>query len=144
LPKLVVVYDSKTGNTQRMAEAVADGARKVKEVEVTVRKIGEAFPITELEEADGIILGSPCNYANVTPEMRMFLDSLKKADLKDKVGAAFGSWGWSGEAVEIVIENMESFGMTVLGSVEANYKPSDEDLKKCSELGEAVADKIKT
>ncbi len=53
--KVVVVYDSQTGNTEKMAKAIAKGAGSV--VGVDIKKIGEPFPLTVLAEADGVFYG---------------------------------------------------------------------------------------
>ena len=72
--KVVVVYDSQTGNTEKMAKAVAEGVGSVAEVDI--KKVGEPFPLTLLAEADGVIYGSPCIYANVTPGMRALVENM--------------------------------------------------------------------
>ncbi len=102
---IFVVYDSKTGNTARMASAIAEGAKSAG-AEVVVHKLGEKFQMDELSRADAILIGSPTHYSSTTSEMRHFLTSLdelrkeKKLSLKGKIGAGFGSYGWSGEALE--------------------------------------------
>ena len=58
--KVLVVYDSLTGNTEKIAKAVAEGAASVDGVDVDVKKIGEPFPVTDLANADGVVFGSPC------------------------------------------------------------------------------------
>ncbi|MDP6458546.1 MAG: flavodoxin domain-containing protein [Candidatus Bathyarchaeota archaeon] len=99
--KVMVIYDSKTGNTEKMAKAVAEGAG-FWGASVEIKKIGEPFPLSRLEDSDGTFFGSPCNYANVTPAMRSFLENLKgavdigKVKLKGKKAAVFGTYGWDG------------------------------------------------
>ena len=98
--KIVIIYDSKTGNTEKMANAIAEGAKQV--VEVEVKKIGEAFPLTILADADGVIFGSPVYYADISNNMKDFLahvESYIKANRKtiNKIPAAiFGSYGYDG------------------------------------------------
>lgn len=58
MANILVVYDSRTGHTEKMAFAVAKGAKQVKGVEVQVKRLSETS-IKDLAEADGIILGSP-------------------------------------------------------------------------------------
>ena len=57
--KLVIVYDSETGNTERMAKSIEDGVKSVGGVDIVVKKIGEPFSLKILSDADAIILGAP-------------------------------------------------------------------------------------
>ena len=99
--KVLVVYDSKTGNTQKMAEAIAEGAKEAG-AEVAVKKIGEPFPLTLLAEYDGVAFGSPTRYADVTNEMKDFLShvegyvKLGKMKMKGRRAGVFGSYGYDG------------------------------------------------
>jgi NAD(P)H dehydrogenase (quinone) len=100
--KVLIIYDSKTGNTEKMAKAIAEGADQVKGVSSDVKKIGEKFPLSLLAEADGVAFGSPTRYADVTNEMKDFLEhvesyvKLKKIKLAGKKAGVFGSYGYDG------------------------------------------------
>ena len=150
MAKVLIVYDSKTGHTGAMASAIAEGTRTVKNVGVDLRKLGEPFPMTLLDDVDAISLGSPTHYANVTVEMRTFLEAvkeLKKAGrlkLKGKIGAAFGSYGWDGgwNLQKLEVE-MKALGIKIKNPiVEAVDAPSKERLEACLKLGEAIAEKV--
>ena len=99
--KVLVIYDSKTGNTQKMADAIAAGAMEAG-AEVAVKKIGEPFSLILLTEYDGVAFGSPTRYADVTNEMKDFLQhveayvKLGKMKMKGKKAAVFGSYGYDG------------------------------------------------
>jgi flavorubredoxin len=68
------------------------------------------------------------------------LKELAKVDLKGKIGAAFGSYGWSGEGVPTIIARMKSFGMNVIEpGTTAVQVPNKEDIEKCFHLGRTVA-----
>jgi flavorubredoxin len=143
-----IVYDSKTGNTGRMAEAIAEGA-KAAGAEVLVRKLGQKFTMEELTKADAILFGSPTHYASTTAEMRHFLMSLdelrkaRKLKLKGKLGGGFGSYGWSGEALERITGAVKVLGMTMKAPVlKVVENPSESDLAKCREFGKSVADAV--
>ena len=99
--KILVIYDSKTGNTQKMAEAIAEGAKEAG-AEATVRKIGEPFPLTLLANYDGVAFGSPTRYADVTNDMKDFLAHIEdyvklgKMKMKGRKAGIFGSYGYDG------------------------------------------------
>ena len=140
-----IVYDSKTGNTGRMASAIAEGAKSAG-AEVTVRKLGEKFPMEELSKADAILVGSPTHYSSTTAEMRHFLESVdelrkaRKLNLKGKVGGGFGSYGWSGEALERITGALKVLGLTVkTPALKIVESPGENDLTKCRKFGENSA-----
>jgi flavodoxin len=153
--KIMVVYDSNTGNTEKMAKAVAEGAGSG-DASVEVKKIGEPFPLSSLGEADGALFGSPCNYANVTPAMVSFLENLKGAakkgtvDVKGKKAAIFGSYGWDGAYVmeDLFKKAVQDIGFQVKPEVcvevgtNIQYHP-DDHLKKCRVWGKAFAENLK-
>lgn len=144
MPKLLIIYDSRTGNTEKMANAVAEGARSVAGVDVVPKY--HARP-EEFEEADAIILGSPTYHHDATLSMKTLLEEIAtaKVSLKGKVGAAFGSYGWSGEAPELLLEVMKRrFEMnTIEPGLKTRYTPDERGLEECRKLGKEVAEKIK-
>ena len=145
MANVFVIYDTKTGNTARIADAIAEGA-KSQGAEVTVRKLGEKFPMEELSQAGAILIGSPTHYSSTTSEMRHFLESLdelrkaRKLNLKGKVGGGFGSYGWSGEALERISGALKILGLSVkTPALKIVESPSDSDLAKCREFGKTIA-----
>jgi flavodoxin len=99
--KILIIYDSKTGNTEKMASAIEEGAKEAG-AEVTLKKIGEPFPLSLLDESDGVAFGSPTRYADVTNEMKDFLShvadyvKMGKMNMKGKKAGVFGSYGYDG------------------------------------------------
>jgi NAD(P)H dehydrogenase (quinone) len=92
--RILVAFDSLRGNTQRMAEAVAEGAKQVT-AQVAVKRVQEVSK-EDLLAADGIILGCPTYYANIPGSMKVVLDDWSwkmKVDFTDKVGGAFATGG---------------------------------------------------
>ncbi len=157
MPKVLIIYDSKTGNTQKMSEAVAEGVKSVKGVEVEMYKVGTPFSISLLDEADAIVLGSPSIYGTVTQEMRAFINSaieLKKANrlkITGKVGGVFGSYAWDGgwvvdklaealRALDIELVHPPVSAVDRRGSM--GERIDEESLQKCKELGKAIAEKL--
>ncbi len=117
---ILIAYHSVKGHTRTMAEAVADGAREVDGVTVTVRGVGE---VTEAEvlAADAIIVGSPVYNANMAPEVQRFINGwpFRGAPMRDKIGAAFatgGAFSAGEETVQLsILRSMLVFGMVIAG-----------------------------
>jgi flavodoxin I len=142
MSNLVIVYLSTSGNTKKMAESIAEGADS-RNVSAKTMNFHEAR-IEELKDADAIAVGSSTFYYKYLPPMENFLDSLVKINVKGKIGAAFGSYGWSGEAPVMIAEKMRSLGMEVIDPVlRIQYQPTDKDLEECKRLGKDIANKIK-
>jgi flavodoxin I len=153
--KILIVYDSKTGNTEKMATAIAEGAKEAG-AEVTVKKIGEPFPLTLLEESDAVFFGSPTRYADATNEMRDFLDhvesyvKLGKMKMKGRKAAVFGSYGYDGAWVmeERLKGYVEALGYKVnpkvCVKVDTEFKTKlKETLAECEAWGKAFVKSIK-
>jgi NAD(P)H dehydrogenase (quinone) len=156
MSRVIVIYDTRSGNTEKMAKAVAEGC-KAKSVQVDLFKIGTPFDISLVDLADAIIFGSPSHYASPTTEIRAFIESMKNLKeakmlkLKGKIGGAFGSYAWDGGwAAEKLKADMMALGIDVVGNVVSavdrmggmGIRISEEDLKKCRELGRVIAEKV--
>jgi NAD(P)H dehydrogenase (quinone) len=156
MAKVLVVYDSRKGFTEKMAEAVGEGAKEIQGTELEMLKVGTPFSISKLDEANGIILGSPTIYGSVTPEMKSFIEAIKehkktkKLTLSNKIGGVFGSYGWDGGwVVDKLAIDLENLGIKVVAPpvsvVHGIYDKVglDEDsLQKCLELGTTIAKKL--
>ena len=142
MPKVVVVYLSTSGNTKAMADAIAEGIES-RNVEAQVMNFHEAR-IEEIKSADAVAIGSSTFYYKMLPPMEKFIDSLSKANVEGKIGAAFGSYGWSGEAPVMIAEKMRELGIKVIDPVlRIQYQPTDKDLEECKQLGKDIAKKLK-
>jgi flavodoxin I len=142
MPKVVVIYLSTSGNTKSMAEAIAEGIMS-RNVAVMTMNFHEAR-IEEIKAADAIAIGSSTFYYKMLPPMEKFIESLEKANVKGKIGAAFGSYGWSGEAPVMIAEKMRELGMNVIDPVlRIQYQPMEKDLEECKRLGKDIAVKVK-
>jgi NAD(P)H dehydrogenase (quinone) len=150
MPKILIIYQSKTGNTKAMAEAVEKGARK-RGVEVVLKKIEDAT-VNDLLSPDGIIIGSPTYFAATTAEIKKFIDDSIKhfRKLEGKVGAAFASCGGIGGGGETaILDILRAFlvhGMIVPGFTTGGHygplsvgAPNDERKKICTDFGDRVA-----
>ncbi|MEJ2271416.1 MAG: flavodoxin domain-containing protein [Candidatus Bathyarchaeota archaeon] len=143
LLKILIVYYSQTGNTEKMARAIEEGAKSVAGIDVEVKYFVKP---EELVDVNGIILGMPTYYHEIGMDMKNLLEGVSKEeiDLKGKVGAAFGSYGWSGEAPNLLLEIMKNrFEMDVVEpALRIKYNPDEKGLEDCRELGKAVAEKV--
>jgi NAD(P)H dehydrogenase (quinone) len=93
--QVLIVYYSQRGNTQQMADAVAEGAAKVDGVTVKLQRV-EDCTSQDLQAADGLVLGCPTYFANIPGPMKLAMDDWNwkwKVDFTDKVGGAFTTGG---------------------------------------------------
>ncbi|MFQ6065531.1 MAG: flavodoxin domain-containing protein [Candidatus Bathyarchaeia archaeon] len=143
MPKILIVYYSHTGNTEKMARAIAEGVRTVEGVEVEVKRDESPW---RLADFGALLIGAPTYQHNMTNNIKGFLErlALHNINLRNKVGAAFGSYGWSGEAPRFVLEVMENkFKMDVLKPpLLIKYTPDEKGLEECRKLGKSVAERI--
>jgi flavorubredoxin len=126
-----------------MANAVMEGAKTVQGVEL---KLEYHVEPEALADFDAIIVGTPTYHHDMTIDMKNLLEevAVKNINLRGKVGAAFGSYGWSGEAPRLILEVMKNkFEMNVIDPPLLNkYAPDQAGLEKCKELGKKIAEKL--
>jgi NAD(P)H dehydrogenase (quinone) len=155
MAKVLIVYDSKTENTETMALAVAKGAEQVSDIEVTVKKAGKTKP-DDLLAADGIIMGSPTYYGQMSAKLKALIDKSVKIHRKltGKVGAAFTSAGGTATGAETtlisILQAMLVHGMIIQGRADEKHygaaalgNPRKRELQYCEELGKNVAMLVK-
>ncbi len=115
---VLVAYWSKTGHTEKMAYAVAEGARAVPDTAVTVVRVEDAT-LEMLRSADAVIVGTPVYNASVTPEVQSFINGWPIAGMRDKLGAAFVTAGGASTGEELarlsILQSMLAFGMITVG-----------------------------
>ncbi len=141
MSKISVVYWSQTGNTQTMAEAVAEGI-KAAGAEAELLEVGAAS-VDALKGEKAFALGCPAMGAEVLEESEMepFVAELEP-HVSGKVIALFGSYDWGdGEWMRDWADRMKAAGATVVGDegVICNLEPDAEGLEKCKELGKKLA-----
>ena len=143
MKKILVLYYSRTGNTEKMANAVAEGAKSNSDVEVELAYHVDA---ESLGSYDAILVGSPTYHHDVPIDFKnLFEDvAVKGISLKGKVGAAFGSYGWSGEAPKLIMEIMKyKFEMQIAEApLLAKYVPDQNMLNACKALGAKVSESL--
>ncbi len=154
MKKVLIIYYSKTGNTEEMAKAVEEGVKEER-VEVEVKKADDA-KVDEFLEADGIIIGSPTYYGSMAAPIKELLDESVKfhGQLKGKVGGAFSSSANIGGGNETTIMDiLKAFlihGMIVQGTPEGDHYgpvaigvPDKRSKNQCKDLGRRVARLVK-
>jgi NAD(P)H dehydrogenase (quinone) len=154
MPTVLILYYSKSGNTEEMAKAVEEGVRS-EGLKAIRKKVTRANP-KEMLTVDGIILGSPNYYGGMAAELKTFLDQSVQfhGKLQGKVGAAFASGGVLGGGVETTVLSMLKslliHGMIIQGDPwNSHYgtvaigKPAPSAKKECKKLGQKVACLIK-
>lgn len=140
---LVLVYVSKSGNTRLVAEAIAEGARSM-ELCADVMSLCDVTE-AELFYADAVAFGSPTYEQRMLTPMEKFLDGLDRDVCDGKIGVAFGSYGWSGEAPVAIAKKMRELGMHVIDPVmRIQYAPGDKDIEACKLLGKGIALTLKS
>ena len=143
---LVIFYISSYGNTARMALAVRDGAEEIDGVRASLYDLqgGEVTPFVDLiEEADGIVFGSPTINGDAVKPIWDLLSSLAVVSIRDKLGAAFGSYGWTGEAVSMLEDRLRGLKLRVpVAGVRVKLIPSEEELQSCRVFGRQLAEHL--
>jgi flavorubredoxin len=140
--KALVVYDTMWQSTEKMAEAIVDGLGRqgVAAVPMHLRKWHRSDIMTEVLDAGAIIVGSPTLNNGLFPTVSDFLTYMKGLKPQNKVGVAFGSYGWSGESVKLINEQLEDMKFKVTDpGIKIQYVPDEKGSEACFELGRKIA-----
>jgi flavorubredoxin len=143
--RAVIVYDTMWQATRRMAEAIGDGLREAgvdfKLLHMAVTDRNDA--LTDIFAAKAVLVGSPVLNNGLLPSIMPILEDLRGLKFKNKIGAAFGSYGWSGECVKQIEEHFQKCGIPLAApGVKAKWQPNDQDLANCRQLGRQVAEAV--
>ncbi|MBN1270241.1 MAG: NAD(P)H-dependent oxidoreductase [Kiritimatiellae bacterium] len=149
MAKVLIVYYSRTGNTRKMAQYVAEGVKK-SGAEVAMKSVQETDP-DDLLAADGVIMGSPTYYGGMAAEMKQLLDDSVRlhGQLEGKVGGAFSSSGNVGGGNETtvldILQAMLIHGMVIPGSSDGDHygpvsvdAPDKRAARECEKMGQIV------
>lgn len=146
LAKAVVVYDTMWESTRKMAEKIRSSMAD--EGILTdichVRKVEQSEIMTEALESAAIVVGSPTINNQMFPTIAKFLCYLQGLKPQNKIGAAFGSYGWSGEGVPLVEKVLTEMKLNMpVPGLKMNYYPDEESYNKCDQFGRDIAKAIK-
>ncbi|OQY00623.1 MAG: hypothetical protein B6I26_07320 [Desulfobacteraceae bacterium 4572_130] len=134
-------------STTKMAKLITNGIES-KDVNVRLmntRKCHRSDIITQVMEAGAIVVvGSPTLNNNIFPVIYDIMTYIKGLRPKNKIAAAFGSYGWSGEAVKILNKKFLEMKLDVIDDgLRVQYVPNENDLNKCFDLGVKIAETLK-
>jgi flavorubredoxin len=141
----VILYDTMWEGTRQMAEAIGQGlaASSVPYKMFHVALSDRNDIITEVFKAKAIIIGSPTFNQGILPTISPIFEDLKGLKFQNKIGAAFGSYGWSGESIKIIEEHLSNCKIELVSEgVRAKWQPKPDDIAKCKELGQKIAQAV--
>ena len=146
MKKVLIVYVSRTGKTEKMANYIAEGLRMSGQ-EVDLKKISDFEDEKGIIGFDGYVFGCPTYHKDMTGGMKQFLFKAERANLIGKIGGAFGSHTHSGESAPMIFDTMLhvfKMDMTDLGPLNLTEAMVDggEALKACQDYGKALGEKL--
>lgn len=145
--QITIVYDTMWNGTRQIAETIIDGI-KSKNKEINIKLYNSARHdintiITEIFKSKAFLIGSPTINKGILISTAALLEFIKGLSFKNKKAAAFGSYGWSGESVKIITEQLSEAGMDVIDEgIKIQWHPTSEDLNKIYQYGQELALKI--
>ena len=155
--KVTIVYTTIRRNTKKVAESLKEIFEK-NNIQATVfnaDKSEKSDILASIQEADAVFIGSSTKYADMIGNLEDLLKDLKEMNLNGKIGAAFGSYGWSGEAIEVIQDYLNQTNMDVQSTshvikttgmthvefpVRVRFSPNHEQMKKIEHSATYVAD----
>lgn len=143
--KAVVVYDTMWHSTEAMAEAIAEGIHEqgVPVRPMKLRSWHRSDVMTEVIDAGAVVVGSPTLNNGLFPTLSDFLTYMKGLRPKNRIGAAFGSYGWSGEAVKLINQELESAGIELVDEgLKLAFVPDAQGLDACRAFGRKIGQAV--
>lgn len=144
--KAVIIYDTMWHSTEMMAKAVYNGLVQegVSVKLCNLRSNHRSDVMTEVLDAKALIFGSPTLNNGLLPRLAGMISYMKGLKPKNRIGAAFGSYGWSGESVPLLRQAMEDMKIEVFApGVKVKNVPTHDDLRQCLELGRKIGQAVK-
>ena len=144
--RVFIPYVSAYGNTRKIGEKIAEGIRLAGDIDVELMDI-ETVDVSVLEEkvegSTAIIIGSTTINQNTLPQIYNLLSIINPIRNKGKLSGAFGSYGWSGEAVKIIQENLKNLKLKVYADgLKISFVPFEESFQKAIEYGKGFGEKL--
>jgi flavorubredoxin len=142
--KAVLVYDTMWHSTEKMADAIAAGlsAEGIAVRPMYLRKWHRSDIMTAVLDAKAVVVGSPTLNNGLFPTVSDFLTYMKGLKPLNKIGAAFGSYGWSGEAAKLITQELEAMKFEVMDPTRYQYVPDHSGLEASYEFGRSIGKQI--
>ena len=146
--QVTIVYDTMWDGTRRMAETIARGITEA-DNSLTVKLFNIARSdkndvVTEVFKSKALLAGSPTINRRILSAVGGFLEEIRGLGFKNKKGSAFGCYGWSGEGVKIISEELKACGFDVLNEgIRVTWNPDSRTLDDCISFGKQLASSIK-
>ena len=138
--QITILYDTMWNSTRKMAEAIAEGIQSA-DKEVTIKlmntsKDDKTEVLTQVFRSKAVLVGSPTVNNGYLHSIAGILEMIKGMKLKNKKAAAFGSYGWSGEATKQITEELKKAGFEVVNDgIKTLWTPDQDVTKQCIEFG---------
>lgn len=118
--KAIIVYSTMTSNTKKIALAIEENLKKdnIDAKSIDVNKTDKEEVLKAIKEVNAVFIGSSTRYGDMIGKLEDVLKELKDINLEGKIAAAFGSYGWSGEAIEVIQDYLNETNMKVLNTSE--------------------------
>ncbi len=143
MAKVLIVYASRAGETQKIGELIGEGIR-ISGHEAVLKKAADIKKHEDLDGYDAYVFGSATYHGEMIQGMKTMLFLAEKAGLDKKVGGAFGAFGWSGEAPDRIFDTMKNiYKMTMVGGslrLKASYIGGG--VKMAQDYGQEIAAKL--
>jgi flavorubredoxin len=143
--RILVVYDTMWGSTEKMAKAIIEGISSIG-VDTSLFRLpfsDEGDIIKELLDSKGILIGSSTINNGILPTLSPFLDEMIGLKPRNKVAATFGSFGWGGGAVKVIDDKLKRAGMEIISpALTVKWVPDEKEIGKCFEFGKEFAKKV--
>ncbi len=145
MAKALIVYASRSGETQQIGELIAEGLR-FSAIETKVANVNDISKAEDLQGYDAMIFGSATYHGDMLQGMKKMLFLAEKAQLNGKIGGAFGAFGWSGEAPERIYETMKNIFQMEMVSNPLRLKSSKlgGGIQMAQDYGKEIATKLQT
>ena len=146
--QITIVYDTMWNGTRRMAEAIAEGIKSVNNtINIKIFNSSKADKndiITEAFKSKAVLVGSATVNKGILTSTAGILELFKGMNFKNKKAAAFGTYGWSGESVDVITEELEKAKFQIMNKgLKALWNPDDKSINECSEFGKGIGEALK-
>jgi anaerobic nitric oxide reductase flavorubredoxin len=146
--QITIIYDTMWNGTRRMAESISKGIKEVNpEVEIILQNSGKTDKndiVTEVFKSKAVLVGSSTINNGILSSVAGILEQMRGLKFKKKKAAAFGSYGWSGESIKMITEELQKGGFEIMNDgLKALWNPDEEALDRCFEYGKEIGEEIK-